>query len=183
MLQKKDNSYTYWLETTHTHTHQKKKRKERKKTGILQVQCPIRLFTHSGPELYEFRTLPQGLWERFETEIKHFQGPKDIVLFNCVFWDNATSSTGWKVGVMGGHLECYDPITSPHQERWGLVIPSPTGRNKSFPKWTNPCSEFLTWRGKNNSTTKVIFLRVNFSLYGPSSSPTASAEDSGSWPV
>lgn len=83
--------------------------------------------------LYEFRTLPQGLWERFEKEIKHFQGPKDIVLFNCVFWNNTTSFTGWKVGVLrDGHLECCDPITSPHQERWGLIIPSPTRRNKSF---------------------------------------------------
>jgi len=27
-------------------------------------------------------------------EIKHFQGPKDIVLFNGVFWDNTTSFTG-----------------------------------------------------------------------------------------
>lgn len=29
---------------------------------------------------------------------KYTEGPKDTVLFNCVFWEKATSSTGWKCG-------------------------------------------------------------------------------------
>lgn len=88
----------------------------RERQSIYVVTCPICLLIHSGNCAYRVETAPgitaNGI-SSTDTEMYiwvipqpiHIKFgllgifPKDTVLFNCIFWDKASSSTGWKGGM------------------------------------------------------------------------------------